>query len=155
VSVAANPSHAACVDAWLAGVTRDPGLGSVESALDLFEEALSSIWQEAQKTLGEVTLTAIANRVLYVTQDKFPELAGLAVSPEGISVLALRKRLNGLKSTELLEPFRFLLIELLRVLGDLTGDVLTPWLHAELSKVQARPSKPGAVKSTEGEEPPT
>jgi hypothetical protein len=47
----------------------------------------------------------------------------------------LREHASTLRAHELLEALRFLLLELLRVLGVLTANVLTPWLHAELAKV--------------------
>jgi hypothetical protein len=43
---------------------------------------------------------------------------------------------------ELREAIRFVLVELLTVLGNLTAEILTPALHAEISRV----ARPGAIR---------
>jgi hypothetical protein len=125
--------HAACVDAWLERAAR--GL-SPERLLQLFEASLGALWAHTKITLGEVTLTAIVDRVLYNTAEKFPLLSPLVVEPNGgVQFQELRARAGAPDQVELEAGIRFVLVEFLRVLGNLTADILTPELHAELSKV--------------------
>jgi hypothetical protein len=128
-------SDAVCVDVWLQRVAPNSHSLTAECFLQLFERALDGVWREAQESLGEVTLTAIATRVLFMSKERFPGLSGISIKAGGIFLDELRERSSTLSAHELREPLRFLLIELLRVLGVLTANVLTPWLHAELSKV--------------------
>ncbi len=130
-----DSSDAACVDAWLKRVAPNSQSFTADDLLQLFERAFDAVWHEAQEPLGEVTLTAIATRVLFISKERFPGLSGISIKADGISLDALREHASTLRAHELLEALRFLLLELLRVLGVLTANVLTPWLHAELAKV--------------------
>jgi hypothetical protein len=126
-------SHERCVDAWLGRVAN--GVDR-EAHVDLLEAALAALWARANVTLGEVTLTAIVDRVLYNAGEQFPALASLELTETGeISCEALRAAPENAPVDTLREGMRFALVELLTVLGNLTADILTPELHAELAKV--------------------
>ena len=43
-----------------------------------------ALWNRANLTLGEVTLTAIVDRVLYSAAEQFPPFESLKVEPAGI-----------------------------------------------------------------------
>jgi hypothetical protein len=129
-----NPD-AVFVDVWLTRIAPNSHSMTREITLALFERAIDVIWQEAGDVLGEVTLTAIASRVLIISSEHFPDLSGIRVDSDGFSFQALREQASAMSGPELWESLRFLLLELLRVLGDLTGRVLTPLLHSELAKV--------------------
>jgi hypothetical protein len=125
--------HAVFVDAWLKRCAKDR---QPELLLQLFEAALGALWTGTKTTLGEVTLTAIAERVLYNTVEKFPLFSSLEVEPaSGIQVGSLRQQIASVDSSELKEGFRFVLVEFLTVLGNLTAEILTPELHAGLARV--------------------
>jgi hypothetical protein len=125
--------HAACVDAWLARTAK--GLSS-EALLRLFEAALGALWTRAKTTLGEVTLTAIAERVLHNASEKYSLLWSLKVEPTGgIQCRELRERIGSVQLSELREAGRFVLVELLTVIGNLTAEILTPELHLEICSV--------------------
>jgi hypothetical protein len=126
-------AHAAHVDAWLKRSAKDL---SPEVLLQLFETALAALWARTSTTLGEVTLTAIADRVLYNASEKFPLFSSLEVEPTGgIQFRALRARISSVRLSELKEGVRFVLVEFLTVLGNLTAEILTPELYSELSNV--------------------
>ena len=126
-------AHAAQVDAWLKQSAKDL---SPEVLLQLFETALGALWARTATTLGEVTLTAIADRVLHNASEKFPLFSSLEVEPTGgIQFRALRARIGSVRVSELKEAVRFVLVEFLTVLGNLTAEILTPELHSELSNV--------------------
>jgi len=131
-------NHAAYVEAWLAGAAK-----TLEPAqrVALFERALSALWRRTEVTLGEVTLTAIIDRVLYTASEVHPFLSALKVEPTGICFDGFREL--GAQHASLSEAVRLVLVEFLTVLGHLTDEILTPALHAELSKVA--PLGPGAM----------
>jgi hypothetical protein len=125
--------HGAFVDAWLG---RSAQKLPPELLLQLLEAAFGALWDRTRTTLGEVTLTAIAERVLYNASEKFPFLSSVEVDPTtGIQCSELRERIDSMSSPELIDGLRFILVELLTVLGNLTAEILTPELHSELSHV--------------------
>src|SRR4030095_3191560 len=73
--------HAACGDAWLAAATKTlPPTQLVK----VFERALKALWQRTEVTLGEVTLTAIVDRVLYTASERYPSVSTLKVAGKGM-----------------------------------------------------------------------
>lgn len=125
--------HAACVDAWLDRSAKDL---SHEALLRLFEAGLNALWARTKITLGEVTLTAIAERVLHNASERFPVFASLEVEPaSGIQGRELHARIGSVHNSQLIKGIRFVLVEFLTVLGNLTAEILTPELHSELSNV--------------------
>jgi len=125
--------HALCVDAWLERSAT--GLAQ-EALLRLFEAALDAVWIRTKTTLGEVTLTAIAERVLHNASERFALVGSLKIEPtSGIQCRELSRRIDSVEPSELRAAIRFVLVELLTVLGNLTADILSPALHAEISRV--------------------
>jgi hypothetical protein len=125
--------HAACVDAWLERATANL---PPKVHWRLFEAALAALGARTKITLGEVTLTAIAARVLHHSGEKFPLLSSLKIEPTGeVQSRELRERIGSVDPSALMEGTRFLLVEFLTVVGDLTAEILTPELHSELSNV--------------------
>lgn len=79
-----------------------------------------------------MTLTLILDRVLHESQEKFSLLSEATIKSNSLSF----EKLHHLhKPEELLVPVRYLLVELLTVLGRITADILTIPLHKELLKV--------------------
>jgi hypothetical protein len=138
--------HAGYVDAWLDGAATTPAPAQL---ITLFERALGALWQRTEVTLGEVTLTAIVDRVLYTASEQHPFLSTLTVEGAGISFDGLRA--HGAHDTNLREALRLVLVEFLTVLGHLTDEILTPALHAELSGVALE--GPGAVGGSDDDAP--
>jgi hypothetical protein len=137
-------SHVGCVNAWMDRRAR--GLAP-ERLVQAFEEAFGALWRRAHQTLGDVTLTAILDRVLCNGAERFPILAELTIEATGLDCRELRKNVHGAPPNELAEAIRFVLVEFLRVLGTLTANILTPALHAELSLVAPKGQKPKDQKS--------
>jgi hypothetical protein len=140
--------HAAIVDAWLERSATDL---SPELRLRLFDAALSALWNRVVSTLGEVTLTAVAERMLNDAAEAFPIFAHLTVEPgHGFQCRELRDRVSTVPGAELNDAFRFVIVEFLTVLGRLTAEILSPELHTELSHVALPQS---VVQSTPGAAP--
>lgn len=136
-----DEGHAACVDAWLKRSAKDL---PPEDLVRLFEAALGALWARTKTTLGEVTLTAISERVLHNASEKFPLFSSLKVEPTGgIPFHKLREQAISVHDSRLMEGVRFVLVEFLTVLGRLTAEILTPELHSELAKI-ALPKAPDA-----------
>src|SRR5512139_2429275 len=121
--------HVIAVEAWLAPARNLPAA----QLLDLFERALLALWKRAHRALGEVTLTAIGDRVVHIASEQYPLLKGLKIERGAIRLDALRSGTP--KNDEIVDAIRFVLVELLTVLGSLTAEILTPALHAELATV--------------------
>jgi hypothetical protein len=138
-----NP-HSDVVSTW-----RDGRAGplSSQALVELYERALDALWRRAHLCLGEITLMAIVERVLHDGTERFPHLAALKIETSGVNFGELRQPARALDAALLDESLSFLLVELLRVLGTLTGEILTPGLHAELHKVQAQPAGQKGGKS--------
>jgi hypothetical protein len=139
--------HGATVDEWLA---RADGPTSSQ-LLQHFELAFHALWARTKTTLGEVTLTAITERVLHAARAKYPCFATAVVDPAvGVSCGGLRESIGTLPPGELRQGIRFVLVEFLVVLGNLTAEILTPELHAELSRL----APPNGVRVTENVDAP-
>lgn len=123
--------HGACVHAWLERATR--GLPPRQLPLS-FERSLNAVWKRAEPILGDVTLTAIADRVFFTAVERFPFLSSIEVNTGGVRCDVLASRPEALNHDILIPALRFLFVEFLTVLGSLTADILTPALHSELSE---------------------
>lgn len=133
--------HAALVDAWLdAAAPLEPA-----QLVALFERALAALWRRAEITLGEVTLTAIVDRVLYIAAETHPFLSALKIDKGGVCFDGFREM--GAEQGDLADAVHLVLMEFLAVLGHLTDEILTPALHAELSKIT--PLGPGAMRGND------
>ena len=130
-----DPSqHSAQVDTWLERSAKKLPAGAL---LGLFERAFAALWARTATTLGEVTLTAIADRVLYNAAEQFPLFAAVTVDASGgIQCRELRARIGAVRPAELKDATRFVLVEFLTVLGNLTAGILTRELHAELASIE-------------------
>lgn len=124
--------HISCVKRWFDeaadGVAR-------EEFLAIFEQAFAAVWRRAHVTLGDVTLSAILDRVIYSASERSPVLASLTVNEGGIHCRGLADRELCLEEGQVEQALQALLVEFLTILGNLTADVLTPALHVELAKV--------------------
>jgi len=125
-------NHARFVEAWLNKATqRQPPT----ALISVFKRGTSALWQRALVTLGEVTLTAIVDRVLYTATEKYPFLSTLKVDETGIRFDEFRREGAVQHDGLLVDATLFVMAEFLSVIGRLTDEILTPALHAELSKV--------------------
>lgn len=113
--------HAEYINAWLELAAK--GLPSERLAC-LFGETLRNLSVRASFALNKITLMAILKRVLYQSSEKYPVLSKLKVEPTGIPTEQFEHQFNQVDPDELSEAFRFLMNELLTILGNLTADIL-------------------------------
>jgi hypothetical protein len=140
--------HEICVNGWLERSAKDL---SPPVLWRLFTQAFGVLWARTKTTLGEVTLTAIAERVLYNASEKFPFLSELKVQGNGGSQFReLDERVRSVDGVQLRGSIRFVLTEFLTVLGNLTAEILTPELHLALSSVGLAEPIRGEGKESDG-----
>lgn len=139
--------HGACVDEWMErAANRMPS----DRLLGVFDQGFAALWGRAHQTLGDVTLMAIVDRVLYVAAEQYPFLSALKVEPTGLRCQELRQHVGGVHREQLAAAVRFVLVEFLTVLGNLTAEILSPALHAELSKAAPANAVPDDNRSQAG-----
>lgn len=138
-------SHEAAVQAWFARVR---AIDADADRLALLEHAFNALWRRAQRTLGDVTLAAILDRVLATKCESYPLLSDVRVELSGLVCDRLYERREALPADELSEAMQALLVEFLAILGELTAEILTPALHAELGNVAPEPSTRTAVDAS-------
>jgi len=134
MSVDEGSLHSKQVDDWIK--QNAAGLSS-EKLVVIFGAAIQAIQRRAEVTLSEVTLTAIFDRVLHTSRKEFPFLSDVKLESSRIALDALMTHVDDLERDTVTEAFRFLLIGLLTLLGNLTADILTKPLYRELFKVTA------------------
>jgi len=146
------PPHSDFIDQWLEQVSAQ----ALTSAglLDLLDAALAAIWARTSTTLGVVTLSAVADRVLHNAGESYPPFDAVKLESTGqIQARELRRTIDSLEHRKVLRAVRGVLVEFLTVLSNLTADILTRELQAELlalagnrttSVARSRPQRVGA-----------
>jgi hypothetical protein len=139
-------AHQERVAAWIARLVGAPATQLV----DALDGVVGALWRRAQQPLGDTTVRAIVSRVVLSSASRHPVLATLHARTEGVSCEALRAAAAGgaVDAAELRAAADDLLVELLTVLGALTGNVLTPALHGELRGDDAAPVGVGEASET-------
>jgi hypothetical protein len=129
--------HEDSVDRWLDRSVNHQS--SIELARLLYR-ATDALWERAITALGSVTLTAIIGRVFHGAESKYPFLSH-AHGKNAARRVEL-ERIAAVPAAELIEGMRFVLVELLAVIGRLTAEILTPELHAALQDVTPAAPEP-------------
>ena len=129
-------SHDEAVDAWLSRVTPASSAGLLEA----FERAVRGLWSRTEVTLGGVTLSAIVERVVHDAAERHPLFGTLRVDIGGVLFDELVRRASMHPDDELRSGVRFVLLQFLSVIGNLTAEVLTDQLHRELLETAAEPA---------------
>jgi hypothetical protein len=130
--------HIKYVREWMKPLS---GLSSDQLA-GLFEKAMTALWHRTYSALGDITVAAIVDRVLYNATERYPVLGSLTLETTGVNFAEFRKQAGSISKGGLREAIQFVIVELLTVVGNLTAEILTPALHSELSKVTTTDSLP-------------
>ncbi len=122
--------HQDAVTAWFQRAAQGR---SVESLVQAFENTFAALWQRSSLVLGEATLASIVERVLHTATEQAPLLGSIEVDTFGLRCERLRLHAD-LHHDQVSAAIRVVLVEFLTVLGSLTAQILTPALHAEMSR---------------------
>ncbi len=148
--MAHDRKHESVVADWIHTVQNRPPAEQVE----LFCQVFNAVWRRAKRTLGEVSLLAIGERVFYVSGERHPDMVDVAPQSEGIDPAQLPVKAAETPPLELEAAMAFALTEFLTVVGRLTGEILSPALHTELvtRTAENHTSKPNRAQNRPGEE---
>ena len=124
--------HAKYVNSWMEQEAKDV---PVTSLLGLFEAAWGALWIRAESAVGVIVLESLAELVRETSVEKYPFLAPLSLRSAEVSCKALLESAPTLEKRELHDGLRFVLVEFIAVIGDLTDQILTPGLYHEISRI--------------------
>ncbi|MCR4294760.1 MAG: hypothetical protein NUW21_04450, partial [Elusimicrobia bacterium] len=127
-----KPDHAGHVAGWM---ERASAGASIQESLALFEGAYNALWRRAEGAVGGVALESITELIRAKGVERYPFLAPLAAAENGLSCRSLAESAGALDEGPLREALAFMLAELLRVIGELTDEVLTPGLYGALAMI--------------------
>jgi hypothetical protein len=132
--MAADSIHTKYVREWM----KHASPASPDQLAELFEHAMSALWHRTHSALGDITVAAIVDRVLYNATEKYPILGSLKLGAKGVDFAQFRENAGSFHDGELREAIQFVLGELLTVVGNLTAEILTAALHSGLSSVSLK-----------------
>ncbi len=124
--------HSKAVNRWL-----DAGALTTNQKIVLLEKAIRAIETRAGLTLSKITLLVVLDRVHQQVKEELPVLHLVKIEDQSLRFTELK---NDPDSAEVARALTALLIELLRVLGRLTADILTETLHKELLTIKLNDS---------------
>ena len=103
-----------------------------DEALAIYEDLLQTIWNRLVPTLGRVTVTAILERSIATTAERYLFVNALAVTREGVCFRALRERLDGKDEPAVRDAMKGLIANLIDLLAVLTGEIIVRRLLSEV-----------------------
>jgi hypothetical protein len=134
--------HTTVVDAWLEDRAEE-GRSTAAAVGGLLLDALRAMWSRTRTTLGDVTLAAIFERVLVTARESSPVIAKIKLRvTEDFAIDLDPGAVREVGRDEMRAATRDLIVELLAVLGRLTGETMTPALHAALAAAGDDPTTP-------------
>lgn len=101
-------------------------------------QLVGALWFRSSRTLSEVTLSAIFERALFLSKDKFPFLASFKIDHNNPLSAAFDKSREA-DNQQLVNGFRYFLIEIINLVGNLTSNILLTGLYQELQTFLLRP----------------
>lgn len=113
-------------------VNRAQNIARKEEVLEIYEDLLQTIWNRIIPTLGRVTVTAIMERALVLTAEKYPLIQHLEATASGVSFETLRQHLGEEEKPVLREALKEVITNLIDILAMLTGDILVRQLLKEI-----------------------
>jgi hypothetical protein len=98
---------------------------SADLVLDLYSNLLVEIWEIVSALLGETTLGLIFVLAIKKLGDKYPFLALMKISEEGISLDALRENCRAMSPIEIHRGFQGLINHLFHLFSALAEGVIS------------------------------
>ncbi len=127
-----NSAHRDIVILWEEKNIKDLG---TDQAIQVFGNALQTIERRCLITLSSVTVQVVLDRIIHQGIEKFPLLVEVTLESTGLNFSSIHQKKEHYNAHEINNAFRYLLIELLTVIGNITSEVLTAPLHKELMEV--------------------
>jgi hypothetical protein len=107
-----------------------------KNIVEVYQDLLQTIWEKMLPTLGVITVVAITKRSVIKAGEKYPLIANLIVSEEGISFEAIKERIKQGDKEEIKAAFKHLIATLFDILAKLTGNILIGQLVKEIDSLQ-------------------
>ncbi len=126
-----NELHLQQVEAWK---KLNPDL-SPEEMTQLLIKAILAVRLRSLKTLSGVTVTAVIDRTIKSSKEKFEIFSEVSCDSSGIFFESITDHSDLIQDLDTHEALQDLLIELLDVFGKITAEILTKYLHQELITV--------------------
>lgn len=124
--------HSKVVAVWIVKATEGMPDGKL---IAFFEKTFLQLFRRTQVSVSEVTLFAILDRVLYNSTEKYPLLGIIQLNDSVLKFSDYGKVEKNFSAAEIKEAFQSLITEFLFIIGNLTGEQLTPYLHAEFNLI--------------------
>lgn len=128
-------SHLQVVEEWLEINVKNL---TPHQQILILEKAILAVELRASMTLSNITLLVVLDRILHQSKIEYPVLLRGTIDDNLLNFTAMDKVANADDKSKALT---YLLVELLRVLGRLSAEILTTALHKELMKVTSQDSE--------------
>ncbi|MBC7540865.1 MAG: hypothetical protein H7281_18735 [Bacteriovorax sp.] len=115
-----------------------------EKLSKVLAQVVNALWIRSSRTLSEITIDAIFDRALYLSKDSFPILASIKFD-RGVAVGDIEIA----DSKQLIAAYRYFLVMILNLVGNLTSDILLDGLYRELRSFLLEDPKAVAAASSE------
>jgi hypothetical protein len=127
-----NSTHKAIVSLW-----EEKNIKNLrtDQAIQVFGNAIQMIERRCLITLSTVTVYVVLDRIIHQGIEKFPLLIEITIEDGSLNLTKIYQKKNHYELKEINNAFRYLLIELLTVIGNITSEVLSAPLHKELMEV--------------------
>ncbi len=104
---------------------------SIDLVLDLYSSLLIEIWEIVSSLVGEAILSLLLNLATQKLKDKYPFLASLKITEEGISWNKIREECRTLSPIEVHRGFQSLINHLFHLFSALAEGVISRELFPE------------------------
>ena len=103
----------------------------------IFNELVGALWMRSSRTLSEVTLDAIFERALSLSKEQYPILDSFTLDHQGRRFKRFLIHAEGTgQPQQLVQAFRYFLVTVLTLFGNLTADILLSGLYQELQSFE-------------------
>ncbi len=110
----------------------------------VFAQLGSSLWSKSSRTLSEITLDAIFERALFLSQSKFAILEVFRIEQHKIVYIGVTQNID---HKLLIRAFKKFLVEVLNLIGNLTSNILLTGLYQELQTFSPQGSSQKKIES--------
>ena len=127
--------HSETIETW---IQKSTGKLSSQNLSEFLELAINDIILKAQTSISEVTVLAILERVLYNSAERYSLLREVKIENDKLQFAMLHPSYKSYSNSEIREAFHYLITEFLFIIGNLTGEQLTPIMHDELKLIKKK-----------------